>query len=144
MAVFGQWRQFPSEAAFYRWAAKHLRALFPTLPSRPQLNRLMRRHADAVTALALHLGQGLARPRDAYEVLDGIVEAYMEQNRSPQQIVAQGFAPADVRRVVGLIRKSEYKRRQAPPGVRITLRGFGKDWRYPITSHYRDEGGVSL
>lgn len=71
LAVFGQWRQFPSEAAFYRWAAKHLRALFPTLPSRPQLNRLMRRHADAVTALALHLGQGLARPRDAYEVLDG-------------------------------------------------------------------------
>ena len=79
-----------------------------------------------------------------YEVLDGIVEAYMEQNRSPQEIVAQGFAPADVRRVVGLIRRSEYKRRQAPPGVRLTLRGFGKDWRYPITSRYRDEDGVSL
>jgi hypothetical protein len=71
LALFGQWRQFPSEAAFYRWATKHLRALFPTLPSRPQLNRLMRRHADTITALALHLGQGLARPRDAYEVLDG-------------------------------------------------------------------------
>ncbi len=78
-----------------------------------------------------------------YEVLDGIVEAYMEQNRSPQEIVGMGFAPADVQRVVGLIRKSEYKRRQAPPGVRITLRGFGKDWRYPITSRYRDEAGLS-
>ncbi|MEX0637535.1 MAG: NAD+ synthase, partial [Burkholderiales bacterium] len=79
-----------------------------------------------------------------YDVLDGIVEAYMEQNRSAREIVGLGYAPADVRRVVGLIRRSEYKRRQAPPGVRITLRGFGKDWRYPITSRYRDEGGLSL
>jgi NAD+ synthetase len=79
-----------------------------------------------------------------YDVLDGIVEAYMEQNRAPREIVAAGFAAADVRRVVELIRKSEYKRRQAPPGVRITLRGFGKDWRYPITSRYRDAGELSL
>jgi len=79
-----------------------------------------------------------------YDVLDGIVEAYMEQNRSPREIVGLGYAPADVRRVVELIRRSEYKRRQAPPGVRITLRGFGKDWRYPITSRYRDAGGLSL
>jgi len=79
-----------------------------------------------------------------YDVLDGIMEAYMEQNRTPREIVAQGFAPADVRRVVELIRRSEYKRRQAPPGVRITLRGFGKDWRYPITSRYRDAGDLSL
>ena len=73
-----------------------------------------------------------------YEVLDGIMEAYMELNRSPAEIVAQGFASADVKRVVDLIKKSEYKRRQAPPGVRITFRGFGKDWRYPITSRYRE------
>ncbi|HEX5091083.1 MAG TPA: NAD+ synthase [Burkholderiales bacterium] len=79
-----------------------------------------------------------------YDVLDGIMEAYMEQNRTPREIVAQGYAPADVRRVVELIRRSEYKRRQAPPGVRITLRGFGKDWRYPITSRYRDAGDLSL
>ena len=77
-----------------------------------------------------------------YDVLDGIVEAYMEQNRAPREIVALGYAPADVRRVVELIRRSEYKRRQAPPGVRITLRGFGKDWRYPITSKYRDAGDL--
>ncbi|MSP96521.1 MAG: NAD+ synthase [Betaproteobacteria bacterium] len=73
-----------------------------------------------------------------YATLDGIMEAYMELNRSPAEIVAQGFAPADVQRVVGLIKKSEYKRRQSPPGVRITFRGFGKDWRYPITSKYRE------
>ena len=79
-----------------------------------------------------------------YDVLDGIVEAYMEQNRSRREIVGLGYAPADVRRVVELIRRSEYKRRQAPPGVRITLRGFGKDWRYPITSRYRDAGDLSL
>jgi NAD+ synthase (glutamine-hydrolysing) len=77
-----------------------------------------------------------------YEVLDGVMEAYMEHNRSPREIVALGYAPADVKRVVDLIRRSEYKRRQAPPGVRITLRGFGKDWRYPITSKYLDHGGV--
>ena len=73
-----------------------------------------------------------------YEVLDAIMEGYMELNRSPAEIVAQGYAPADVKRVVGLIKRSEYKRRQAPPGVRITFRGFGKDWRYPITSKYRE------
>jgi NAD+ synthetase len=73
-----------------------------------------------------------------YEVLDAIMEAYMELNRSPAEIVAMGFSPAEVSKVVGLIKKSEYKRRQAPPGVRITLRGFGKDWRYPITSKYRE------
>ena len=73
-----------------------------------------------------------------YATLDAIMEGYMELNRSPAEIVAQGFSPADVQRVVGLIKKSEYKRRQAPPGVRITFRGFGKDWRYPITSKYRE------
>ena len=73
-----------------------------------------------------------------YETLDAIMEGYMELNRSPAEIVAQGHSQTDVSRVVGLIKRSEYKRRQAPPGVRITLRGFGKDWRYPITSKYRE------
>jgi NAD+ synthase (glutamine-hydrolysing) len=77
-----------------------------------------------------------------YEVLDPIMEAYMEHNRSPREIVALGYAPADVKRVVELIRKCEYKRRQAPPGVRVTFRGLGKDWRYPITSKYRDSGDL--
>ncbi len=73
-----------------------------------------------------------------YEVLDAIVEAYMERDVSPREIIARGFAEADVRRVVRLLRISEYKRRQAPVGVRVTQRGFGKDWRYPITNRYRD------
>ncbi len=74
-----------------------------------------------------------------YATLDAIIEAYMEQDLSPRQIVAQGHAPTDVRRVVGMLKRSEYKRRQAPVGIRITRRGFGKDWRYPITSRYSDE-----
>ncbi len=73
-----------------------------------------------------------------YEVLDAIVSAYMENDMSPAQIVAQGYAADDVKRVVEMIHRSEYKRRQAPIGIRITHRGFGKDWRYPITSRYRE------
>jgi NAD+ synthase (glutamine-hydrolysing) len=73
-----------------------------------------------------------------YDVLDAIMEAYMERNETPQDIIASGYARADVERVVKLIKRNEYKRRQAPIGVRITERGFGKDWRYPITSKYQD------
>jgi NH3-dependent NAD+ synthetase len=57
---------------------------------------------------------------------------------SPADIVARGFTRSDVERVVQLLRSSEFKRRQAPIGVRITTRGFGKDWRYPITNRFRD------
>ena len=74
-----------------------------------------------------------------YEVLDSIIEAYMEHDRSPREIIAQGLPEADVRRVVTLLKRNEYKRRQAPPGIRVTRRAFGKDWRYPITSKYPDE-----
>lgn len=72
-----------------------------------------------------------------YEVLDPIISAYMENDLSAAEIVSQGFRPEDVERVVEMIHRSEYKRRQAPIGIRITHRGFGKDWRYPITSRYR-------
>ena len=72
-----------------------------------------------------------------YDVLDAILARYMEQDQSPQDIVDAGFAWADVEKVTRLIRINEYKRRQAPIGIRITHRGFGKDWRYPITSHFR-------
>ena len=74
-----------------------------------------------------------------YDVLDAIIEAYMERDESPRQIIARGYAEADVRKVVGMLKKNEYKRRQAPVGIRVTQRGFGKDWRYPITSAYSDE-----
>ncbi|MGB5081986.1 MAG: NAD+ synthase [Burkholderiales bacterium] len=73
-----------------------------------------------------------------YDVLDAIISGYMENDLSPAEIVAQGFGVEDVKRVVEMIHRSEYKRRQAPPGIRITHRGFGKDWRYPITSRYRE------
>ena len=74
-----------------------------------------------------------------YDVLDAIIEAYMERDLSLHEIIRMNFTENDVRRVVHLIQVSEYKRRQSPVGIRITQRGFGKDWRYPITSKYRDE-----
>lgn len=73
-----------------------------------------------------------------YEVLDAIIAAYMEEDLSPHEIVARGYAEAEVYRAVAMLRRNEYKRRQAPIGIRVTQRGFGKDWRYPITSRYRD------
>jgi NAD+ synthase (glutamine-hydrolysing) len=72
-----------------------------------------------------------------YEVLDGILERYMENDESIEQIIAAGFAPADVERVTRLIKINEYKRRQSPVGIRVTHRSFGKDWRYPITNRFR-------
>ncbi len=75
----------------------------------------------------------------SYDVLDAIMTCYVEKNMSIPQIVREGYAAADVQRVVKLIRIAEYKRRQAPVGIRITSRGFGKDWRYPITARYQDD-----
>jgi len=72
-----------------------------------------------------------------YEVLDAILARYMEEDQSIGEIVAAGFDPADVERVTRLIKVNEYKRRQAPVGIRITHRAFGRDWRYPITSKFR-------
>ena len=72
-----------------------------------------------------------------YPVLDAIMEAYVQGNSSPREIIAQGFDRGEVERVVRLVRVSEYKRRQAPVGIRITPRGFGKDWRFPITNKFR-------
>ncbi|HTP73680.1 MAG TPA: NAD+ synthase [Burkholderiaceae bacterium] len=72
-----------------------------------------------------------------YDVLDAILARYMEEDQSIEQIVAAGFARTDVERVTRLIKVNEYKRRQAPIGIRITHRAFGRDWRYPITSGFR-------
>ena len=72
-----------------------------------------------------------------YAVLDAILARYMEEDQSVEAIVAAGFARADVERVTHLIKINEYKRRQAPVGIRITHRAFGRDWRYPITSKFR-------
>ncbi len=72
-----------------------------------------------------------------YEVLDAILARYMEDDQSIESIVAAGFDAATVQRVTHLIKVNEYKRRQAPIGIRITHRAFGRDWRYPITSKFR-------
>ena len=72
-----------------------------------------------------------------YEILDAILQRYMEDDQGVEQIVAQGFDRAVVERVARLIRINEYKRRQAPVGIRVTHRSFGKDWRYPITGKFR-------
>lgn len=72
-----------------------------------------------------------------YEVLDAILERYMEGDQGLEQIVAAGFDRAVVDRVTRLVKINEYKRRQSPVGIRITHRAFGRDWRYPITSGFR-------
>lgn len=72
-----------------------------------------------------------------YEVLDAILERYMEDDQGVEEIIAAGFERAVVERVARLIRINEYKRRQAPVGIRVTHRSFGKDWRYPITGKFK-------
>jgi NAD+ synthase (glutamine-hydrolysing) len=72
-----------------------------------------------------------------YEVLDAILEAFIEEDLSVDQIQARGFDRATIGRVLDLVKRNEYKRRQAPPGVRVSRRAFGRDWRYPITNGYR-------
>jgi NAD+ synthase (glutamine-hydrolysing) len=72
-----------------------------------------------------------------YDVLDRILELYVEHDYSAEAIIAEGIDRAHVERAVRLVDLNEYKRRQAPVGVRITRRGFGRDRRYPITSAWR-------
>ena len=72
----------------------------------------------------------------SYEILDEIIELYVEKDAALEEIVSKGLKKKTVEEVINLIDKNEYKRRQAPPGVRITARGFGKDRRYPITNRY--------
>lgn len=73
-----------------------------------------------------------------YEILDAIMQMYMEENQASSEIVAAGYRPEDVARITHLIKINEYKRRQSPVGIRVTHRAFGRDWRYPITSKFRE------
>jgi NAD+ synthase (glutamine-hydrolysing) len=72
-----------------------------------------------------------------YAVLDPILEAYVEEDRTLDEIIAMGFDEGVVRRVAALVDRNEYKRRQAPVGVKITQRAFGRDRRLPIANRYR-------
>lgn len=73
-----------------------------------------------------------------YEILDAIMERYVNQNHGSKEIVAAGFDPAIVERVIALIDRAEYKRRQYPPGPKVSGRNFGRDWRVPITNRWRE------
>jgi NAD+ synthase (glutamine-hydrolysing) len=108
--------------------ARHRNALSPAIPA-----AVMQREPSAELAP----GQKDSDSLPPYAVLDPILTAYVEEDRTVAEIVAQGYDEAMVRRVVGLIQNAEYKRRQGPPGVRVSRRAFGRDRRYPITSGYR-------
>lgn len=71
-----------------------------------------------------------------YELLDPILGAYVEESCSLEEIVQRGFAPETAQKIIRLVDRNEYKRRQSPPGIKITSRAFGKDWRLPITNRY--------
>jgi len=71
-----------------------------------------------------------------YEVLDAILELFIEADLSVDEIAARGYDRVVVGRILQMVKRNEYKRRQAPPGIRVSNRAFGRDWRYPITSGY--------
>ena len=88
----------------------------------------------------LRAGQKDSDSLPDYAVLDPILAAFIEEDLSVEEISARGFERDTVIRVLELVKRNEYKRRQAPPGIRISGRAFGRDWRYPITSGYRFPG----
>jgi NAD+ synthase (glutamine-hydrolysing) len=92
---------------------------------------------DKAPSAELREGQKDADSLPPYEVLDAVLEQYVEDDLDEDQIVAAGFDPAIVREIVRLVDRNEYKRRQAAPGVKITTKAFGRDRRLPITNRYR-------
>jgi NAD+ synthase (glutamine-hydrolysing) len=92
---------------------------------------------DRAPSAELRLDQKDSDSLPPYDVLDPILEAFIEEDLSVDEIEARGFDRATVGRVLDLVKRNEYKRRQAPPGVRVSRRAFGRDWRYPITNGYR-------
>ena len=73
-----------------------------------------------------------------YETLDEILKYYIEENLDPEEIRDKGFDKDMILQVIDMIRKNEYKRRQAPVGIKISTRAFGKDWRMPITNWFKE------
>ena len=114
--------------ATYRNALASARGESPVIPA-----RVIERPPSA----ELRPDQKDADSLPPYEILDPILEAFIEHDQSVEEIVERGFERATVVRVLELVKRNEYKRRQAPPGVRVSRRAFGRDWRYPITSGYR-------
>ena len=116
-----------SKLLIYR-LANYRNTLSPVIPA-----RVIARAPSA----ELRPGQKDSDSLPPYEVLDPILEAFIEEDLSVDEIEARGFDRATIGRVLDLVKRNEYKRRQAPPGVRVSRRAFGRDWRYPITSGYR-------
>ena len=116
-----------SKLLVYRLAA-YRNAVSPVIPS-----RVIEREPSA----ELRPDQKDTDSLPPYAVLDPILEAFIEEDLSVDEICALGFDRAVVTRVLNMVQRNEYKRRQAPPGVRVSRRAFGRDWRYPITSGYR-------
>jgi NAD+ synthase (glutamine-hydrolysing) len=105
---------------------------------RNSLGRVIpQRVIERAPSAELRPGQKDSDALPPYEVLDPILEAFIEEDLSVDELEARGFDRATVARVLDLVKRNEYKRRQAPPGVRVSRRAFGRDWRYPITSGYR-------
>lgn len=102
-------------------------------PSRPPIPENALRKAPSAELRPNQTDQDTLPP---YPVLDGILQAYVEEDRSVEEIVALGYPEDLVRRVIRLVDRSEYKRRQAPPGIKVTPRAFGRDRRLPITNRY--------
>ena len=116
-----------SKLLVYRLAA-YRNALAPVIPQ-----RVIERPPSA----ELRADQKDSDSLPPYEVLDPILAAFIEEDLSVDEIAARGFDRVTVGRVLDLVKRNEYKRRQAPPGVRVSRRAFGRDWRYPITNGYR-------
>ncbi len=93
---------------------------------------------DRAPSAELRPGQTDQDTLPPYPVLDGILEAYVEGDQGLADIVARGFDAAMVKRVIGMVDRNEYKRRQGPIGIKITPRAFGKDWRLPIVNRFRE------
>ncbi|QOJ21907.1 MAG: NAD+ synthase [Gammaproteobacteria bacterium] len=106
---------------------------------RNRINRVIpERIIQRVPSAELRANQTDQDTLPPYEILDAIIEAYVEKNYSPTEIIAQNHDAAVVAQVIRLIHRNEYKRRQSPPGIRISRCDFGTAWRYPITSDHRD------
>ncbi len=110
------------------WLARYRNSLSPVIPE-----RVLERAPSAELAP----NQKDTDSLPPYDVLDPILEAFIEDDKSVDEITALGFDRETIGQVLEMVKRSEYKRRQAPPGVRISGRAFGRDWRYPITSGYR-------
>jgi len=116
-----------SKQLVYRLAA-YRNSLAPVIPQRV---------LDRPPSAELRENQMDSDSLPPYEVLDPILEAFIEEDLTVDEIQARGFDRATVARVLDLVKRNEYKRRQAPPGVRVSRRAFGRDWRYPLTNGYR-------